>query len=144
MKNNKKFIIAIILLLLVVLGLIFYNIFNNRYLKELNVEEVVEKIDNNESFILCISQTICEHCKSYKPKLKKVAQEYDLQIFYIDVDKYSQDEINEFKKNISFDGSTPVTAFIVEGEESSIASRLFGDVSSDKIVNKLKNFGFID
>ena len=143
-RKTKFFIIAIVLLVLIISGLILNKIFNGSMLKELSVNEVIEKIDDKDSFVLCISQTTCAHCASYKPKLENVANKYNLEIYYIDIDKYEKEEIDEFKTKISFDGSTPVTAFIVEGEESSIASRLFGNVSSDKIVNKLKNFKFID
>ena len=47
------------------------------------------------------------------------------------------------KKLVTFDGSTPVTAFIVDGEEITASNRIFGDSSYEKIVKKLKNNGFI-
>lgn len=142
-KKKTFFIVAIVLTLLIISSLVLYNIFNESMLKELDIKEVIEKVDNKDSFVLCISQTTCQHCAIYKPKLEKIAEKYNIEIFYIDIDKYEQDEIDTFKKRISFDGSTPVTAFIVDGNESSIASRLFGNVSNDKVINKLKTFEFI-
>lgn len=145
MKKNKKiFNVAVICLVVVIGGLLIYNFFFKSSLIELDVDEVIEKIDNKESFVLCISQTTCTHCASYKPKLEKISNNYDIEIFYIDIDKYKQEEINEFKKYISFDGSTPVTAFIKDGEETTASNRIFGDSSYTKIVNKLKKFGFIE
>lgn len=145
MKKKKNFLaIAIIALAIIIGGLVVYNLFFKNNLTSLTVDEVIEKINNKDSFVLCITQTTCTHCNSYKPKLEKVSENYDLEIFYIDIDKYEQEEINNFKKYISFDGSTPVTAFIKDGEETTASNRIFGDTSYDKIVKKLKNNGFIE
>lgn len=144
MKNKKNhFGIAIAALIIIICGLFVYNYFIKSNLIELDVDEVVEKINNKESFVLCISQTTCNHCASYKPKLEKISKNYDIELFFIDIDKYKEEEINEFKKNISFDGSTPVTAFIIEGEEKTASNRIFGDSTYTKIVDKLKKTGFI-
>ena len=58
--------------------------------------------------------------------------------------KYSKEEQQEFIKHISFDKSTPVTAFIKDGIETTSSNRIFGNVSSDKIVDKLIKNGFIE
>lgn len=143
MKKNY-FIIASIFLGLIIGGLFIYNLFFKSSLTELNINEVIEKINNKDSFVLCISQTNCPHCAEYKPKLEKASNNYDIEIFYIDINKYDKEKINEFKKYISFDGSTPVTAFITDGEEGTASNRIFGDTSYDKIVKKLKSTGFIN
>jgi len=52
--------------------------------------------------------------------------------------------LEKFNKLISFDGGTPVTIFIKNGEEKTTATRIEGDVSTDKIIDKLKKNGFID
>lgn len=144
MKKRKNFFIIALLTLTAIIGLLtIYNLFFKTGLTELTVDKVIEKIENKEDFVLCISQTTCTHCNSYKPKLKKVGQNYDLEIFYVDIDKYEQEEIDNFKKYISFDGSTPVTAFIKEGKETTASNRIFGAVSYDKIIKKFKSNGFI-
>ena len=52
--------------------------------------------------------------------------------------------IDEFKKNVTFDGSTPVTAFIIDGEETSASTRICGDAKKNKVIDKLKKYGFIE
>lgn len=142
--KNKNFIIAIICLMVVVGGLILYIFLNKNNLVELTVDEVIEKINNKESFVLCISQTTCSHCDSYKPKLEDVANKYGIKLFYIDIDKYKKDEISNFKKYITYDNSTPVTAFIIDGVEPTASNRIIGNSNYSKIVTKLKNAGFIN
>ncbi len=144
MEKKKYLLIASILI--VILGIIIgYFLFSmNDNLVRLSYDEIMEKIDNKESFILCISRTTCSHCNVYKPKLRKVANKYDIKIYYTDVDKYSKNDLKDFNSKISFDGGTPTTLFIKDGKEKTTATRIEGDVSIEKIVDKLKKNGFID
>lgn len=143
---KKKKYLLIVSILIVILGIIIgYFIFSmNDNLVKLNYDEIMEKMDNNESFVLCISRTTCSHCNVYKPKLRKVANKYDIKIYYTDVDRYSKNDLKDFNSKISFDGGTPTTLFIKNGEEKTTATRIEGDVSIEKIVDKLKKNGFID
>ncbi len=109
----------------------------------LSYEEVINKVNNNESFVLCVSASDCIHCQDYKPKLKTIANKYNIDIFYTDVDTFSEENYERFKTEFSFDGSTPTTIFFNDGEEKTTATRIEGDVSTEKIINKLKKNGFI-
>lgn len=142
MKNNKNllFIGAIILFLLIIFWLIISNI-NKTELTEITYDQLVTKINNKDSFVLCISRTTCSHCNDYKPKLNEVAKENGITIYYIDVDKYDEEE---FSNLISFDGSTPTTIFVKNGEEETTSNRINGDVTKSKIIEKLKSNGFIN
>ncbi len=142
-RKNVIFIGISVLLILIIAFLVINKISNKGKLTELNVNDVEEKINNKETFILCISKTTCTHCINYKPKLKKISKSYNLEIFYIDVDKYSTSDLNKFRQYISFDNSTPVTVFIKDGEEKTTSNRIFGDLSTNKIIEKFKSNGFI-
>lgn len=146
MKDKKKKFIVIIASILVVIGAITYYFISsyNSNLIEVNYNELKEKIDNKEDFVLCVSRTTCSHCQDYKPKLKKVGYKYNIDIYYIDVDLLSDSDLTKFKDNVSFDGSTPITVFFKNGEEKTTATRIEGDVSEEKLINKLKTNGFIE
>ena len=140
MKDKKNIIIIIVLG--IGLGYLLFN--SNSNLIELDYHNLENKINNKESFVVCISRTTCSHCNDYKPKLRKVANKYKINIYYTDIDKYNKTDLEKFNKLISFDGGTPVTIFIKNGEEKTTATRIEGDVSTDKIIDKLKKNGFID
>ena len=143
-KKNITYIIIGIIILGVLLGtFVILNLDSNK-LVDLSYEEVLEKINNKESFILCVSASDCIHCKDYKPKLSRVSVKYGITIYYTDVDTFEKEDLDEFKTKFSFDGSTPTTIFFKDGEEKTTATRIEGNVSFDKIVNKLKNNGFIN
>ena len=140
MKDKKNIIIIIVLG--IGLGYLLFN--SNSNLIELDYHNLENKINNKESFVVCISRTTCSHCNDYKPKLRKVANKYNINIYYTDIDKYTKTDLKKFNNLISFDGGTPVTIFIKNGEEKTTATRIEGDVSTDKIIDKLKKNGFID
>lgn len=141
--KNKKNILIISLLAVILLFTIIITYGNKSNLIELNYNEVLEKIENKEDFVLCISATDCVHCQDYKPKLKKISKEYDIKIYYINRDKLNDKEYEEFKTKLSFDGGTPTTIFFKNGAEKTTATRIEGNDKIEKIITKLKNNGFI-
>lgn len=144
MKAKKRAIILGSICLVILIGaFIADRVLSKSYFKKLKYDEVIEKIENKDDFVLLISQTTCTHCISYKPKLEEVANEYKINIYYIDVDLLDNEERDKFSSYINY-SSTPVTVFLKNGEESTVANRINGDASKDKIEKKLKSNGFID
>ena len=142
MKDKKNIIIIIIIGLGIGLGYLLFN--SNSNLIELDYHNLENKINNKESFVVCISRTTCSHSNDYKPKLRKIANKYDIKIYYTDVDLYDINDLEDFSSKISFDGSTPITLFIKNGEETTTATRIEGDISMEKTIDKLKKNGFIE
>lgn len=142
MKTKKILIYSIIIVILLGITFVFLN--NNKSnLIKLSYEEIIEKVNSKDSFVLVISRTNCSHCANYKPKLKKVSNKYDIKIYYIDTDELDKNTLDNFSKQFSFDGSTPTTLFIKDGEEKTTATRIEGDVPVERIIDKLKKNGFI-
>ena len=106
MKNNKKKLVMGILGGIIVIGLIvFFFLGSNssdNFIK-LNYNEFKEKIDNNDSFVLCVSRTTCSHCNDYKPKLKEVSKKYNIKIYYTEINEFSNSELDYFKDNFGFE-----------------------------------------
>ena len=145
--SKKKNIIIITISLILLIGIISFLIINNNSnnnFKKIGYEKVASLIDKKESFVLCISRTTCVHCNSYKPKLKEIANKYNLKIYYIDIDKESEKNQDKFNKLISYDGSTPTTIFIKNGIEETTANRIEGDATKKVIIKKLKANKVID
>ena len=145
MKKNVRniLIVAIICVIILIGALIIDKVLSKSYFSEIKYDAVMEKLENKESFVLCITQTTCSHCASYKPKLEEVANEEKIEIYYIEVDLLDEEESTGLKSVINY-SSTPATVFIIDGEEKTAATRINGDASKDKIIKKLKSNGFID
>ncbi len=144
MKAKKRILILFIICFVILVGALVIDKINSKeYLIKLNYQEFAEKINNKDSFALCISRTTCSHCASYKPKLEKISKEYKTEIYYIEVDQITEEEYNKIKEVADFGDSTPTTVFFVDGEERIKANRISGDMSYDKILKKLKSNGII-
>jgi len=141
--KNKKVILLIISIITITIVLATTLLTKDTNLIKLSYEEIIEKTEKKENFILCVSASECIHCKEFKPKLKKVAKEYDITIYYTNTDDFKKEQYEEFKKKFSFDGGTPTTIFFKNGEEKTTANRINGNVKIEKIISKLKNNGFI-
>ena len=142
-KSKKKALILGGICLVILVGAIIADLLLSKsYLKEIKYEQLVEKIEKKESFVVLFSQTTCTHCMDFKPKLERVANKYKLNIYYLETDLLDKETSKELKTKFSFSG-TPTTVFVINGEEKTAATRINGDVSEEKIVSKLKSNGFI-
>ena len=141
---KKNLIIICTVIFVIILGiLLFVNGKSSKYgLLELKYDDVIEKFNNKEDFVLVISQTTCAHCISYKPILRSVSKKYKIKTYYIDVDLLNDKETEELKKYVSY-SDTPSTLFIKDGTESTRANRIVGEATEEKIVSKLKQNNFI-
>ncbi len=143
-KYRKFFIILGVIILVLFIILILNRVFNKEgKLIELDYNEVMTKMNNKDSFVLCLSQTTCNHCADYKPKLMSVARKLNINLYYIEVDLLNKEEQEEFSSVISYKG-TPTTIFLKNGEETTSSNRLSGNVSEDKIISKLKSNGYVN
>ncbi|MBQ8193245.1 MAG: thioredoxin family protein [Bacilli bacterium] len=146
MKNKKNlYIVSLGIIIFLIIAFAIYNyFFKNSNFINLNYTDILSKIDDKDNFILCITATDCGHCEEFKPKLKKISNNYDIKIYYTNIDDFSDEQYSEFKTKFGFDGSTPTTILFKNGEEKTSATRIIGNVSMEKVINKLKKNGFIE
>lgn len=144
--KNKIFGISIVLFVAIVVILIIghVNAHEPGELVQIDYVKLLEMVDEEEDFVLVVSQSTCSHCATYKPKLKKIAEEYGLDIFYIDYDVEKDGVQEEFLEEFHLSGATPMTLFFENGKEKSLLNRLEGDFSIPRVLEKLEKMGFID
>ena len=140
---NKKYMILIGIILLIIIVPIILTITNKNYMQPITYTDLQKKLDNKETFIFIISQTTCSNCDAYKPKVKKVVNKYKIKTYYLEVDKLTEDDQKKFKAEYAYNG-TPTTLFINDGKEKTAVNRIEGNVSTDKLISKLKSNGFIN
>lgn len=143
--RNKKVILIIGIALILSIILVIILLSNNKFgIKELTFSEVTQKIDNKENFVLVVSKTNCPYCEAFLPKIEKIAKKNKFVVFYIEIDKLSKSENQEFSSKVAYVNGTPTTIFIEDGEEKIAANRINGNVSEEKINSKLRLYGYID
>lgn len=115
----------------------------NKYLKEINYKEYHKLLDNKESFILEIMKTDCPYCEKLEPKLKEVANKYEIEIKVINTAHLSKKEVEKIYDETGISG-TPTIIFYKDGVEETTASRINGNVSEEKLISKFKDNGIIE
>ena len=135
----KKYILILIICLVLITGC---KKNEKGKLITLDYDELKEKIDNKDTFILVITRTDCSHCAIYIPRLEKVLKEYELTAYKVEVDTWKDEEKDDLGDICNVSG-TPTTLFIENGEETNTSSRLVGEKTQDQIINRLKAMGYI-
>ena len=147
MKKKTYLIILIILLILlfVSLGVLYIRKKEeeNTLVYEINMQQLEEKINNKDTFILVMTQTGCVHCQSYLPTIKKVSREYGVTFYVLNRAKLSKEEYSRLNDIANISG-TPATIFIVAGEEKTTLNRLAGSIEKSRLVEKLISEGYIN
>ena len=107
---------------------------------EISYNEYVEKVNNNELFLMIIVRDGCGYCEMYEPIVQEVANEYNLPIYYINLTNLSSEEVEELsttnkylKKNQKW--GTPTTLFMY-GEN--VVDSISGYVEKDTFVEFVK------
>ena len=150
MTRKKKNIIisAVIIVLTVIICAAIWFIgkgFNKPeypYIHELTFNELESKLDNQDSFILIITQTGCSHCEAYLPVVQSVSNKYKVDFYILNRTNISDEERTKLK-NIANISGTPTTLFYTSGEEKSALNRLVGQATEYRLVEKLTSEGYI-
>lgn len=132
----------ILTIILLVLSLGIITGCGNSSVKEISFKELETSLKNKETFILEIVQDGCSNCESFSPKFEKILKNNNLQAKQINLSKLTEEDSNSLNNIYSTTG-TPTVIFITKGSEESISKRIVGNVSSEKIISKLKTAGYI-
>ena len=150
MTRKKKNIIisAVIIVLTVIICAAIWFIgkgFNKTeypYIHELTFNELESKLNNQDSFVLIITQTGCSHCEAYLPVVQNVSNKYKVDFYVLNRTNISDEERTKLKNIAKFSG-TPTTLFYTSGEEKSALNRLVGQATEYRLVEKLTSEGYI-
>ena len=106
-------------------------------------DEVLEKLENKESFIVYVGYDDCQSCKEFKPILNQLIENYDITIYYLPTDdKQTEDQLNEIQYNYFYRMYwTPTTYIVEDGEVLASKEQL---IEYEELVEWLKEYGKIE
>ena len=130
----KKILICLLAILLVGCGGPKYT--------EISYEQLKEKLDNQETFVLLLGSDTCSACANYETTMKKVMKDTKIEIFYVNLHTLSEEDYNKVYSKFVVT-STPTTIFIKDGEETTTYNRIVGSADYKTVIDKLKTLGYI-
>ncbi len=143
-KSFRKIILLITLLVFIIpiTGCSEKKRLESDRLHRISYTEFIKKRENKESFVLEIMRDDCHNCVELKPKIINILEKYKIDMFYINTNDFSEEEYNSFNKIVNYSG-TPTIIFVKDGDEETVASRIVGNISEEKVLAKFKANGII-
>ncbi len=135
MKNQKG-------KLAIILAIIFLMTGCKSHLERIDYQDLKEKVKQEETFILEITQENCSHCEEFTPRFKSILDTYQIKAYNLNLTYLSKDDYDELNQDYNIEG-TPTTIFFKKGKEM-ISSRINGSTSDKKLTNTLKRLGYIE
>lgn len=137
----KKFKILSFFLILI---LIFTGCsLKKEFLIEISYKELIQKIENQETFFFTAMQDGCSHCEEFLPKFEEILKENEIKGYKLNFTKLTDEEEKEFGSKFGSSIGTPTTIFITEGKEETQLTRIVGNQSKTKVIEKLKSMKYI-
>ncbi len=137
---NNKFMFIVIFIMVVLVTIIVVLDDNTVYLNEIDYSTLENKVNNKNDFILLIKQDGCSHCQNFTPKFEKVLKKYEINAYFINITKLTNEEKIKLTKLVSFTG-TPIVFFFEDGE--ALSTTIDGDKDTNVIIGKLKATNYI-
>lgn len=106
---------------------------------EITYNQYMEKVNNNELFLVVIVRDGCGYCEMYEPIVEEVANEYKLPLYFINLTNLTDEERDELSSTNKYlkrnKWGTPTTLFMY-GEN--IVDSISGYVEKEEFVSFVK------
>jgi len=110
--------------------------------EKIKLQQFFEMMDKQETMVVYFGTSTCSACLEYKPNVEEVAKNYDIVIYYVELDAESKEDkerlASEYIDSLEF---TPTTYFIQGGE---VAHRFVGSKGYRDLKKELVDYGFIE
>ena len=129
---KKRYLIIVLLLT------IFLTACSKSKIQSVSMNELKEKINNKETFVLSISSTD----DTLENTLNSILEQYDFKAYKINLNKLN-DEENRYLK-LQYDYTDPSIIFIIEGKDPTILSHIEDtSIRKNMLIERLKDMKFI-
>lgn len=104
-------------------------------------DELANKFKEKQSFILYLGSSNCSHCMEFRPTLDKVVSDYNLDVYYLNMAKISENQYKEISKKVNFEGTPSVLE--VKNGEAFYTKRIVGVKDEEATIDYFKSIGAI-
>lgn len=111
---------------------------------EVSLSEYLNLINSGEKKIVLVARPTCGYCEKFSPILKKAKDDMNLDINYIDTDKFSNEDWTTFSNSLAYLNSeewgTPLVMIVQHGEVLSVNNG-YVDLATIKAFFETNGFG---
>ena len=110
------------------------------YLVDIDYSQFTDLVAKEDKSIVLVGRPTCSHCVAFKPIITKVANDYEVEVYYLNTDEITNEtDFNNLWDFIEASG-TPTT--VIVGNDKLISSRE-GELPREELVNWLGENGVI-
>lgn len=109
----------------------------------LKAQQVIDKYENGDSFMLYVGQGACDFCKEYSDTLKHIIEVYDINIYYFSYDEIEENEtlvnrlINDYLYQLH---DTPTSYVVINGKSQ---ENIVGNMTYTEVKQWLARYDLI-
>lgn len=116
MNENKKLIIVLSIIVLIILGILGFSVIEN-IKSEKMYKEFEEKFNATENALIYIGRPTCGYCNLLTPSLEDMKSRYDFDYVYINIDKINKKYLNKILEKLQITSlGTPYLAIVSNGK----------------------------
>ena len=139
-KKYKIIIIVVIAILaFVALSLLSENATRVETTEALkDVTALTESVPNDEYSVVVIGLTYCSHCHNFNPIITKISKDYELPLYWFDIDDLSDEDADALTEAFSehdYLGSSPYIAVLNNGK---VVNTHVGEMNKTTTIEFLK------
>ena len=97
---------------------------------EINVDTYLVKYSSPEKSLILLGRETCPYCQVAEPILQKLAKDYSLEIFYLNTDNFSENDITNFINSDEAFNESFGTPFLFLVENGRIVDKVDGVVDT--------------
>ncbi len=110
------------------------------YLIDIDYSQFTDLVAKEDKSVVLVGRPTCSHCVAFKPIITKVANDYEVEIYYLNTDEITNEtDFNNLWDFIEASG-TPTT--VIVGNDKLISSKE-GELPREELVNWLGENGVI-
>ena len=101
------------------------------------------KVPNDEYSVVVIGLTYCGHCHNFNPVITKISEEYNLPLYWFDIDDLDSEDSTKLStmfESHGYEGSSPYIAVLKKGE---VVTTHVGEMARKATLSFLKEAGAI-
>ena len=112
---------------------------DNGNIEDISLNDLNQKFENKESFILYFEGTKSETLEN---TLNNILEENNLTAYSLDTSELNEDEINSLRLKVDYE--SPSIVFIVEGKDPSVITHVTDNyIQENDLLTRLKDLNFI-
>lgn len=134
----KKLFICLVMVLLVVTAC---SKKKESYSYALSVQEVIDKVENQESFVVYLGTTTCSACQTFAPIAEKMNENYGTQIYHVELDLEKNEDLKNELLEIMPVVYTPSINIVVDGN---VVDTYEGVLEYMDLKEFIKEYGFVE